>query len=118
MRYLLQAKTGKILPYTEQLAARVDMTEVDEVVANAVRANRPMPVQTYAPPASEAPENTLPPEEQTPATLSDVETVMAFDDKVALEEWARAKGIELDRRKSLANLKQEVLAFLGVPTEG
>lgn len=43
---------------------------------------------------------------------------MAFDDKVALEEWARGKGIELDRRKSLANLKHEVLTALGIQTEG
>jgi len=117
MRYLLQGKTGKVLAYTDELAKRPDMAEITKEVADAIRANKPMPVQAQAP--SEAkPSGQLPPEDQTPTDLSDADTVMAFDDKVALEEWARGKGIELDRRKSLANLKQEVLTALGIQTEG
>lgn len=119
MRFLLQGKTGKVLAYTDELAKRTDMAEITKEVADAIRANKPMPVQAQAPAPSEAkPSGQLPPEDQTPTDLSDADTVMAFDDKVALEEWARGKGIELDRRKSLANLKQEVLTALGIQTEG
>jgi hypothetical protein len=119
MRYLLQGKTGKVLAYTDALAKRTDMTEVTAEIANAIRANKPMPVQAQAPDPDEAkPSGQVPAEDQTPVGLSDVDTIMAFDDKTALEEWARAKGIELDRRKSLANLKQETLTALGIQTEG
>lgn len=118
MRYLLQGKTGKILAYTDALAQRSDMTEVTEDIAHAIRANRPMPVQQVANPEEARQQHQLPPEDEPPADLNDVDTVMAFDDKIALEEWARGKGIELDRRKSLANLKQEVLTALGIQTEG
>lgn len=119
MRFLLQGKTGKVLAYTPELAKRPDMAEIDEAVANAIRGNKPLPVQAQAPAPSEPkPSGQLPPEDQPPADLNDADTVLAFDDKVALEEWARAKGIELDRRKSLANLKQEVLTALGIQTEG
>jgi hypothetical protein len=119
MRYLLQGKTGKVLAYTDELAKRSDMTEIDEAVANAIRSNKPMPVQAQALDPSEAkPSGQLPEENQPPADLSDVDTIMAFDDKTALEEWARAKGVEIDKRKNLANLKQEVLTALGHQTEG
>lgn len=119
MRFLLQSKTGKILAYTPDLAKRTDMTEVSEEIANAIRASKPLPVQPQAPaPNDSKPSGQLPPEEQPPADLNDADTVLAFDDKTALEEWARGKGIELDRRKSLANLKQEVLTALGIQTEG
>lgn len=119
MRFLLQGKTGKVLAYTPELAKRTDMAEVTKEVADAIRGNRPLPVQAQAPAPSEAkPSGQLPPEDPTPADLSEVDTVLAFDDKTALEEFARAKGLELDKRKSLANLKQEVLQFLGHQTEG
>jgi hypothetical protein len=118
MRFLLQSKTGKILAYTDQLAKRADMTEVTAEIAAAVSSNRPLPVQAQAEDIELREQNKLPPEDQPPADLNDVDTIMALDDKTALEEWARAKGIELDRRKSLANLKQEVLQFLGHQTEG
>lgn len=119
MRFLLQSKTGKVLAYTDVLAERPDMAEISAAVADAIRANKPMPVQAQAlDPSDSKPSGQLPEEDQPPEALSDVDTIMAFDDKTALEEWARAKGLELDRRKSLANLKQEVLQFLGHQTEG
>ncbi len=119
MRFLLQGKTGKVLAYTDELAKRSDMTEITADVANAIRSNKPMPVQAQAPDPVEAkPSGQLPPEDQPPADLSDIDTIMAFDDNTALEEWARAKGVEIDKRKNLANLKQEVLAALGIQTEG
>ena len=77
----------------------------------------PLPVQAQAEDIEPREQHGLPPEE-VPPELNEVDTIMAFDDKTALEEWARAKGIELDRRKSLANLKQETLQFLGHQTEG
>jgi hypothetical protein len=117
MRFLLQSKTGKILAYTPELAKRTDMTEVSAEIAAAVRINRPLPVQAQAEDIEPREQHSLPTEE-VPPELNEVATIMAFDDKTALEEWARAKGIELDRRKSLANLKQETLQFLGHQTEG
>ena len=93
MRFLLQSKTGKILAYTDMLAKRTDMTEVSAEIAAAVSSNRPLPVQAKAEEIEPRQQHTLPPEDQPPPDLNDVDTILAFDDKTALEEWARGKGL-------------------------
>ena len=45
MRFLLQGKTGKVLAYTDDLAKRPDMAEITKEVADAIRSNKPVPVQ-------------------------------------------------------------------------
>lgn len=107
MRYLQQAGSGYVFPWTETLAKRSDMKEVSQPVANAVNADVPQPKQE-SPLTSETPDGG----ESTPQ--DDASTILAFNEKDELEAFAREKGIELDKRRTLANMKSDALEALGL----
>jgi hypothetical protein len=108
MRYLQQAGSGYVFPWTDTLAKRPDMKEVDALVADAVKADTPQPRQESVVVTGEAPDGN----ESTPQ--SDAMTILSFNEKDELEAFAREKGIELDKRRSLANMKSDALEALGL----
>ena len=108
MRYLQQAGSGYVFPWTETLAKRPDMKEVDAPVADAVKTDVPQPKQESAVVTDEAPDGG----ESTPQ--GDAMTILSFNEKDELEAFAREKGIELNRRRSLANMKSDALEALGL----
>lgn len=107
MRYIQQAGSGYVFPWTEALAKRPDMKEVDAPVADAVKSDVPQQKQE-SPVTSETPDGG----ESTPQ--GDASTILAFNEKDELEAFAREKGIELDKRRSLANMKSDALEALGL----
>lgn len=107
MRYLQQAGSGYVFPWTETLAKRPDMKEVDAPVADAVKTDVPQPKQesTVASETSDGGEST---------PQGDAMTILSFNEKDELEAFAREKGIELDKRRNLANMKSDALEALGL----
>lgn len=129
-RYLQQFPGGHLLLYTEALARRKDMHPyfgpVPPKQATPAPATEPEPKPdphpaTEGTPGGEAGESGNGTADDTNQPGGGEESVMdaitkalgAFTDKVALETWAREQhGIELDRRRSLDNMKADFLATL------
>lgn len=108
MRYLQQAGSGYVFPWTETLAKRSDMKEVDAPVADAVKSDVPQQKQESVVVTDKTPDGG----ESTPQ--GDASTILAFNEKDELEAFAREKGIELDKRRTLANMKSDALEALGL----
>jgi hypothetical protein len=102
-RYLQKIDDGFLYVYSDTLAKRPDMRVVDPAeVPQLLQQMLPPAARVALPVAPAAP--TLAVEAASPQAQ-----IEAFTDKEALEAYGRTHGIELDRRKSLANMKAELL---------
>jgi hypothetical protein len=98
-RLLRKQGSVHLLPYTEALARRPDMEEVFPGVPEPV----PEPAAVVSEPS---------PDE----TVGDAQRrkIEAFTDKAKLEQHGRSLGVELDRRRSIANMQRDLIDALGL----
>lgn len=104
MRYLRKQGDSHLWPWTPILAKRKDMTEV---VTGVVDPDAPAAAQEKPETGGEdgGTETGLP---------SLAEQVLALVDKDELEAFGRQHGFEVDKRRSVVNIQNDILAHLGL----
>jgi len=98
-KFLRHEGNGRIFQYTPLLAKRRDMVPVRDTDEPKGKGKA-----TADQAGDEAPEDTLPP------AGVDKDMILSMVDKDTLEQFGRENGVELDKRKAVKTLQNELIA--------